>query len=73
MRIEIVDGIKEDTKEDSAEKEDNKDKDTYKDIYILGIETSCDDTCAAVVKNGSILLSNIVSSQEEIHRKYGGT
>lgn len=43
-----------------------------RDIYILGIETSCDDTCASVVKNGSTILSNIVSSQDEIHRKYGG-
>jgi N6-L-threonylcarbamoyladenine synthase len=43
-----------------------------KDIYILGIETSCDDTCASVVRNGSEILSNIVSSQDEIHRKYGG-
>ncbi len=42
------------------------------DIYILGIETSCDDTCASVVKNGNIILSNIVSSQNEIHAKYGG-
>ncbi len=43
-----------------------------KNTYILGIETSCDDTCAAVVRNGSEILSNIVSSQDEIHRKYGG-
>ena len=43
-----------------------------KDIYVLGIESSCDDTCAAVVANGSDILSNIVSSQNEIHRKYGG-
>lgn len=43
-----------------------------KDIYILGIETSCDDTCAAVVANGSRILSNVVSSQNEIHEKYGG-
>ncbi len=42
------------------------------DIHILGIETSCDDTCAAVVKNGSTVLSNVVSSQEGIHSKYGG-
>ncbi len=41
-------------------------------IYILGIETSCDDTCASVIGNGSEILSNIVSSQDEIHRKYGG-
>jgi N6-L-threonylcarbamoyladenine synthase len=43
-----------------------------KGIYILGIETSCDDTCAAVVRDGSEILSNIVSSQDDIHRKYGG-
>ncbi len=43
-----------------------------KDIYILGIETSCDDTCASVVKNGTGILSNVISSQDEIHRKYGG-
>ncbi|GAI36317.1 unnamed protein product, partial [marine sediment metagenome] len=43
-----------------------------KEIYILGIETSCDDTCASVVTNGSVILSNVVSSQNEIHRKYGG-
>ncbi len=43
-----------------------------KDIYILGIETSCDDTCAAVIRNGSAVLSSIISSQDEIHGKYGG-
>jgi len=43
-----------------------------KDILVLGIETSCDDTCAAVVKNGEEILSNAVSSQNEIHQKYGG-
>ncbi|MBC7333601.1 MAG: tRNA (adenosine(37)-N6)-threonylcarbamoyltransferase complex transferase subunit TsaD, partial [Actinobacteria bacterium] len=46
--------------------------DIKEDIYILGIETSCDDTCASVVKDGRFILSNVVSSQEEIHRKYGG-
>ena len=45
---------------------------TKKDIYVLGIESSCDDTCAAVVVNGRDILSNIVSSQNEIHQKYGG-
>jgi N6-L-threonylcarbamoyladenine synthase len=47
----------------------NKKKD---DIYILGIETSCDDTCASVVASGNVVLSNIVSSQNKIHEKYGG-
>jgi N6-L-threonylcarbamoyladenine synthase len=41
-------------------------------INILGIETSCDETAAAIVCNGSKVLSNIVSSQIELHQKYGG-
>jgi N6-L-threonylcarbamoyladenine synthase len=41
-----------------------------KDIYILGIESSCDDTSAAVLKNG-VLLSNVTASQD-VHRAYGG-
>ena len=39
---------------------------------ILAIETSCDETSAAVVENGERVLSNIVSSQSAIHEKYGG-
>lgn len=42
------------------------------DINILAIETSCDETSAAVVKNGRYILSNIISSQIDIHKKYGG-
>lgn len=42
------------------------------DVNILGIETSCDETAAAVVCNGTEVLSNIVSSQIELHQKYGG-
>lgn len=41
-----------------------------KDIYILGIESSCDDTSAAVIRNG-VLLSNVTASQD-VHRDYGG-
>ncbi|MFA6296823.1 MAG: tRNA (adenosine(37)-N6)-threonylcarbamoyltransferase complex transferase subunit TsaD [Patescibacteria group bacterium] len=41
-------------------------------MLILGIDTSCDDTSAAIVKDGSFVLSNIVSSQTEIHRQFGG-
>jgi N6-L-threonylcarbamoyladenine synthase len=41
-------------------------------MLVLGIETSCDDTAAAVVKDGRLILSNVVSSQVEVHRKYGG-
>jgi N6-L-threonylcarbamoyladenine synthase len=39
---------------------------------ILGIESSCDETAAAIVANGQTILSNVVASQIEIHRKYGG-
>jgi N6-L-threonylcarbamoyladenine synthase len=39
---------------------------------ILGIETSCDETAAAVVEDRTRVLSSVVASQEEIHRKYGG-
>ena len=41
-------------------------------IRILAIETSCDETAAAVVENGRRVLSNVISSQIEIHRLYGG-
>ncbi len=41
-------------------------------MRILGIETSCDETAAAVVENGTRILSNIVASQVEIHARYGG-
>ena len=40
--------------------------------YILGIESSCDDTGVAIIKDDSILLANIVSSQIDVHAKYGG-
>ncbi|NET72966.1 MAG: tRNA (adenosine(37)-N6)-threonylcarbamoyltransferase complex transferase subunit TsaD, partial [Sphaerospermopsis sp. SIO1G2] len=39
---------------------------------ILAIETSCDETAAAVIKNGRHILSNVVASQQSIHAKYGG-
>ncbi len=43
-----------------------------KDVYILAIESSCDETAAAVVKNGREVLSNIISSQIALHTLYGG-
>ncbi|HTP42912.1 MAG TPA: hypothetical protein VMJ13_00020, partial [Candidatus Acidoferrum sp.] len=39
---------------------------------ILGIESSCDETAAAVVADGRRILSSVVSSQIDLHRKYGG-
>lgn len=42
------------------------------DVLILGIESSCDETAAAVVKNGREVLSNVISSQIAIHTLYGG-
>ena len=43
-----------------------------KDILTLGIESSCDETSVAVVKNGREVLSNIIDTQIPIHEKYGG-
>ena len=43
-----------------------------KDILTLGIETSCDETSVAVIKNGREILSNIIDTQIPIHEKYGG-
>src|SRR3990172_622345 len=41
-------------------------------MLVLGIETSCDETAAAVVRDGRRLLSSVVSSQVELHARYGG-
>jgi len=41
-------------------------------MKILGIETSCDETAAAVVKDGTAILASVVSSQVEVHHRYGG-
>ncbi|MEF3330626.1 tRNA (adenosine(37)-N6)-threonylcarbamoyltransferase complex transferase subunit TsaD [Oceanobacillus oncorhynchi] len=43
-----------------------------KDTVILGIETSCDETAASIVKNGREILSNVVASQIESHKRFGG-
>lgn len=43
-----------------------------KDVYVLGIESSCDETSIAVVKNGREVLSNIIASQIDIHSRFGG-
>lgn len=43
-----------------------------KDIYVLAVESSCDETAAAVVKNGRDVLSNVIYSQIALHTEYGG-
>lgn len=43
-----------------------------KDMFILGIETSCDETAAAIVKNGREIVANVVASQMESHQRFGG-
>ena len=43
-----------------------------KDQYILGIETSCDETAASIVKNGHEIISNVVASQIESQKRFGG-
>ncbi|MDD4624014.1 MAG: tRNA (adenosine(37)-N6)-threonylcarbamoyltransferase complex transferase subunit TsaD [Bacilli bacterium] len=42
------------------------------DIYILAIETSCDETSASIIKNGNIEIGTVVLSQMDTHKKYGG-
>jgi N6-L-threonylcarbamoyladenine synthase len=46
--------------------------DPFKTMIILGIETSCDETAAAVVEDGTRILSSVVSSQVDVHHIYGG-
>lgn len=41
-------------------------------VIIMGMETSCDETAVSIVKNGTEILSNIVSSQIESHKRFGG-
>lgn len=43
-----------------------------KDIYILGIESSCDETSASIVKNGTEEIATVISSQIDIHKDFGG-
>lgn len=43
-----------------------------KDTFVLGIETSCDETAVSIVKNGTEIVSNVVSSQIESHKRFGG-
>ena len=46
--------------------------DDMKDTYILGIETSCDETSASIIKNGTEEIYTVISSQIDIHKDYGG-
>ena len=43
-----------------------------KDTYILGIESSCDETSVSIVKNGCEDIATVISSQIDIHKSYGG-
>jgi N6-L-threonylcarbamoyladenine synthase len=43
-----------------------------KDLWILGIETSCDETAVAIIKNGREIVANVVASQIESHKRFGG-
>ncbi len=59
---------------DIAKEKFNKLKKEYKsrDILVLGIESSCDETSIAVVRNGREILSNVIATQIEIHARFGG-
>lgn len=41
-------------------------------MYVLGIESSCDETAAAIVEDGTRILSHVIASQADLHEKYGG-
>jgi N6-L-threonylcarbamoyladenine synthase len=41
-------------------------------MLVLGVETSCDDTAAALLQDGRTILANVVSSQDSVHGPYGG-
>ena len=43
-----------------------------KDVYILAIETSCDETSCSIIKNGNTEIATVISTQIDIHKKYGG-
>lgn len=43
-----------------------------KDVYILGIESSCDETACSIVKNGKEVISNVVATQIDVHKQFGG-
>ena len=57
------------TEEESVKGTEEKDDKT---VTILGIESSCDETAAAVVENGRHVLSNVIYSQVPVHTLYGG-
>lgn len=63
----VEDGIKFYDASDGAHK-----KKESGDVYVLAIESSCDETAAAVVCNGREVLSNVVASQIDVHKIYGG-
>jgi N6-L-threonylcarbamoyladenine synthase len=50
----------------------NPNQNQFPPARVLGIESSCDETAAAVLENGRVLLSNVVASQIELHARYGG-
>ena len=43
-----------------------------KDMYILGIESSCDETSVSIVKNGNQEIATVISSQIDVHKNFGG-
>lgn len=51
---------------------EKKKGDSMKDVYILGIESSCDETSASIVKNGIEEIATVISSQIDIHKDFGG-
>ena len=66
-----INGYYETPKEDALRMMLNMD-DIKENIITLAIETSCDETSVAIVKNGREVMSNVISSQIDLHKRYGG-
>ena len=41
-------------------------------MIVLGIESSCDETAAAIVRDGRVMVSSVISSQVDVHKRFGG-
>lgn len=72
MKENIQDNKENNEKENIEAVNEAANAEEKKDVLILAIESSCDETAASVVKNGRTVLSNIISSQIDLHTLYGG-
>lgn len=70
-KTETVEQVKKLTSQ-TQNREQMMHEENQKPVYIMAIETSCDETSVSIVENGKVIRSNVVSSQIETHQRYGG-